>query len=245
VSFSYKPGERRILDEVELTVRAGERVAIVGPSGAGKSTLMSLLQRFYDPSIGTVRIDGHALRDLKQHSVRRHLGVVLQESVLFDDTVRANIAYGRPDATEEEIIAAAKAAHAHDFIQKLPGGYDSPVGERGSLLSGGERQRIAIARALLKDPKILILDEATSALDAESQALVQQALERLVEGRTTFVIAHRLATVVNVDRIIVMKNGCIHEMGNHAELMVASDYYAELVRQHLGGLSGALRKGLS
>jgi ATP-binding cassette subfamily B protein len=240
VSFSYAAGQAPTLSEVELHVRPGERVAIVGPSGAGKSTLMALLQRFHDPQIGSVRIDGCDLRELTQLSVRGNIGVVLQESVLFDDSVRANIAYGRPEATEAEIIAAAQAANAHEFIQSLPGGYEAPVGERGRLLSGGERQRIAIARALLKDPRILILDEATSALDAESQHQVQQALDRLVQGRTTFIIAHRLTTVVNVDRIIVMKNGRIHEMGNHAELMDASGYYAELVRQHLGGVGGIL-----
>jgi ATP-binding cassette subfamily B protein len=239
VSFSYGPGQAPTLSEVDLHVRPGERIAIVGPSGAGKSTLMALLQRFNDPQLGSIRIDGCDLRDLTQQSVRSNIGVVLQESVLFDDTVRVNIAYGRPDATHEEIVLAAKAANAHEFILALPGGYDSPVGERGRLLSGGERQRIAIARAILKDPRILILDEATSALDAESQTLVQQALERLVQGRTTFIIAHRLATVVNVDRIIVMKNGRIHEMGNHAELMNAAGYYAQLVRQHMGGVMGS------
>jgi ATP-binding cassette, subfamily B, bacterial len=240
VSFSYAAGQTPTLSEVDLHVRPGERVAIVGPSGAGKSTLMALLQRFHDPQFGHIRIDGCDLRALTQQSVRSNIGVVLQESVLFDDSVRANIAYGRPHASEREIMAAAQAANAHDFIQALPGGYDAPVGERGRLLSGGERQRIAIARALLKDPRILILDEATSALDAESQVQVQQALERLVQGRTTFIIAHRLATVVNVDRIIVMKNGRIHEMGNHAELMDASGYYAQLVRQHMGGMGGVL-----
>jgi ATP-binding cassette subfamily B protein len=235
VTFSYGgEGQPPTLSDVDLHVQPGERIAIVGPSGAGKSTLMSLLQRFNDPSRGNVCIDGHDLRKLTQQSIRSNIGVVLQESILFDDTVRANIAYGKPQATEREIIAAAQAAHAHEFIERLPAGYDSPVGERGRLLSGGERQRIAIARALLKNPRILILDEATSALDSESQVQVQQALERLVHGRTTFVVAHRLATVVNVDRIIVMKNGRIHEMGNHAELMAAAGYYASLVRQHLG-----------
>src|SRR5690606_18508374 len=191
VCFSYPDGTR-VLDGVDLHVRPGEVVALVGPSGAGKTTLMALLQRLYDPTSGTIRVDGIDLRRVKQRSLRSQIGAVLQDALLFNDTVRANIAYGRPGATQEQVEAAARAANAHDFIDRLPNGYDTVVGERGSNLSGGERQRVAIARALLKDPPILVLDEATSALDAESEALVQEALARLVKGRTTFIIAHRL-----------------------------------------------------
>lgn len=239
VSFAYAEGKACALSDVELHVRAGERVALVGPSGSGKSTLVALLQRFYDPASGCIRFDGWDLRQLEQRSLRRQIGVVLQDAVLFDDSVRANIAYGRPEASHAEVLRAAQAAHAHEFISRLPQGYDTRVGERGKLLSGGERQRIAIARALLKDPPLLILDEATSALDAESEQLVQQAIDRLAAGRTTFVIAHRLSTVVRADRIVVLKDGRIHETGRHAELMAASGYYAFLVHQQLFGLSEA------
>jgi ATP-binding cassette subfamily B protein len=196
---------------------------------------MALMMRFYDPLEGTIRLDGQDLRTLKQSSIRRNIGVVLQDPLLFNDTVRANIAYGRPDATLADIEAAARAAYAHDLVMRLPEGYDSRVGERGGLLSVGERQRLTIARALLKDPRILILDEATSALDAESEEAVQSALERLMRGRTTFIIAHRLSTVVNADRILVLKQGRIIEMGPHADLVRLGGYYASLVhRQHRG-----------
>ena len=211
-------------------------VALVGPSGSGKSTMLALLQRFYDPSEGAVKLDGKDLRTLKQRALRRHIGVVLQDALLFNETVRDNIAYGRPGASPAEIEAAARAANAHEFILKLPGGYDSIVGERGNRLSGGERQRLAIARALLKDPALLILDEATSALDAESEALVQAALERLVDGRTTFVVAHRLSTVVKADRIVVLRDGRIVDVGSHRELVGRNGYYAHLVRSELAGL---------
>jgi ATP-binding cassette subfamily B protein len=225
-----------LLHGIDFTARAGETLAIVGPSGSGKTTLMALLMRFYDPIEGTIRLDGHDLRTLKQSSIRRHIGVVLQDPLLFNDSVRANIAYGRPDATLADIEAAARAAHAHELIMRLPEGYDSMVGERGGLLSVGERQRLTIARALLKDPRILILDEATSALDAESEEAVQSALETLMRGRTTFVIAHRLSTVVNADRILVLKEGRIIEMGPHAELVKQGGYYASLVRRQHRGL---------
>jgi ATP-binding cassette subfamily B protein len=204
-------------------------IALVGPSGGGKSTAMALLQRLYDPDRGEVLVDGMDLRDIRQRSLRRHIGVVLQEALLFEDTIRNNIAYGRPQATLREIENAARAANAHDFIMNLPDGYDTVVGERGSTLSGGERQRIAIARALLKDPPILILDEATAALDAESEALVQEAVAKLIAGRTTFVIAHRLSTVVDADRILVLRAGAIAEAGSHQELIALGGYYARLV----------------
>jgi ATP-binding cassette subfamily B protein len=237
VHFAYSPERSSpLINGISLHVRPGENIALVGPSGAGKSTLMALLCRFYDPISGAVRIDGQDIRGLKQMSLRRNIGVVLQESLLFNESVRANIAYGRPEASQEQIEEAAKAAHAHEFITRLPQGYDTVVGERGSRLSMGERQRIAIARSLLKDPPILILDEPTSALDAESEALVQEALGRLMKGRTTFAIAHRLSTVVDADRILVLKGGRIVEEGDHARLMALDGYYASLVRRQTRGL---------
>jgi ATP-binding cassette subfamily B protein len=237
VYFGY--GGKMVLRGLSMEAKRGEMVALVGPSGSGKSTAMSLLQRLYDPKNGAVRIDGIDLRRIKQASLRKHIGVVLQEPVLFNDTVKNNIAYGRPEATLEEIIAAAKAANAHEFITQLAEGYESFVGERGGSLSVGQRQRISIARALLKNPSILILDEATSALDAESEAAIQEALERLVEGRTTFVIAHRLSTVAGADRICVLKDGEIIEHGRHEELLAARGYYATLVEKQLRGLLDA------
>lgn len=236
VSFHYEQADRPLLDGVTLSVQPGEVIAIVGPSGSGKTTLMALLMRFYDPVSGAIRIDGHDLRELKQGSVRRSIGVVLQDPLLFNDTIRNNIAYGRPEASLADVEAAARAAHAHDFICRLPDRYDTRVGERGSRLSLGERQRITIARALIKDPRIIVLDEATSSLDAESEELVQGAIERLMKNRTTFVIAHRLSTVVNADRIIVLKQGRIAESGTHAELMKLGGYYASLVKQQTRGL---------
>jgi len=238
VSFAYgrRATDKPLIDGVSLHVRAGENVALVGPSGAGKTTLVSLLCRFYDPTEGAVRVDGMDLRDLKQKSLRRQLGVVFQDSLLFNESVRANIAYGRPDASYDEIVEAAKAAHAHEFISRLPQAYDSVVGERGCLLSAGERQRIAIARSILMDPPILVLDEPTSALDAESEALVQQALARLTKGRTTFAIAHRLSTVVDADRIVVLKDGRILDQGSHRELLARGGYYRSLVERQTRGL---------
>lgn len=236
VHFQYEQTGRPLLDGITLHVEPGQTIAIVGPSGAGKTTLMALLMRFYDPQHGRILVDGHDLRTIKQSSLRRNIGVVLQDPLLFNDTVRANIAYGRPDASDAEITAAAQAAYAHDFIQRLPERYDTVVGERGGLLSVGERQRVTIARALLKNPAILVLDEATSALDAESEEAVQMAIETLVRDRTTFVIAHRLATVVNADRIIVLKEGRIAESGSHAELLRQGRYYASLVRRQSRGL---------
>jgi ATP-binding cassette, subfamily B, bacterial len=236
VRFRYPTAGRPQLDGVSLHARPGETVAIVGPSGSGKTTLMAILMRFYDPLEGSVRLDGRDLRSLKQSSLRRSIGVVLQDPLLFNDSVHANIAYGRPDASPAEVVEAAKAANAHAFIERLVEGYQTNVGERGSRLSVGERQRITIARALLKNPKLIILDEATSALDAESERLVQDALERLMKGRTTFVIAHRLATVVHADQILVLMDGRIAEAGRHRELMALNGYYAALVRQQTRGL---------
>jgi ATP-binding cassette subfamily B protein len=238
VTFVYgrRATDKPLIDGLTLKVKAGENVALVGPSGAGKSTLLSLLCRFYDPVRGVVRIDGHDIRTVKQKSLRQQLGVVLQDSLLFNESIRANIAYGRPDASFEEIVAAAKAAHAHEFIERLPQGYEALAGERGNLLSAGERQRIAIARSLLKDPPVLILDEPTSALDAESEGLVQEALARLTKGRTTLAVAHRLSTVIAADRIVVLKEGRIVEQGTHAELLRHRGYYWSLVQRQTRGL---------
>jgi ATP-binding cassette subfamily B protein len=236
LKFAYDGGDRPILDGINIKVTAGETLAIVGPSGSGKTTLMALLMRFYDPCEGTIRLDGEDLRKLKQSSLRRNIGVVLQDPLLFNDTIRNNIAYGRPDATLAEVEKAAHAANAHDFIARLPEGYDTLVGERGSRLSVGERQRVTIARALIKDPPIIVLDEATSSLDAESESLVQDALNILMKNRTTFVIAHRLSTVVNADRIVVLKEGHIVESGSHYELMKLRGYYTSLVERQTRGL---------
>jgi ATP-binding cassette subfamily B protein len=235
VSFAYNE-TRPILTGIDLHVRPGECVALVGPSGAGKSTLAALLQRLHDPTGGSIRIDGVDLREMKQRSLRKRIGVVSQDALLFNDTVRNNIAYGRPEAGADEITEAAKAANAHDFIMRLPQGYDTIIGERGGLLSAGERQRLSIARALIKDPPILILDEATSSLDAESEMYVQDALERVMQGRTTFIIAHRLSTVVGADRILVLKDGAIIETGSHAELVTSGGYYSTLVECQSRGL---------
>jgi ATP-binding cassette subfamily B protein len=235
VSFAYRNAEHMpVVRDLTLRVAPGETVAVVGPSGAGKSTLFSLLMRFYDPVSGEIRLNGVALPRLDPEDLRRHIALVPQDTAVFGATVAENIAYGRPEASRDEVIAAARAALAAPFIETMADGYDTLVGERGITLSGGQRQRIAIARAVLKDAPVLLLDEATSALDAESERLVQQALDTLMEGRTTLVIAHRLATVQKADRIVVMEDGRIVETGTHADLSAAGGLYAKLARLQFG-----------
>lgn len=227
VRFHY-PGGDEVLKGVSFRIRPGEKVAIVGPSGVGKTTIAMLLMRFYEPTGGRILLDGYDLRKIRLSSLRRHIGLVLQDTFVFDGTVRENIALGNPDATEEEIVEAARLANAHEFIERLPEGYDTWVGEGGAFLSVGQRQRIALARALLKKPAILILDEVTSHLDAESEAAVQQAIEKAMQGRTVVLIAHRLTTVKNADRILVLQDGQIVEEGRHDELVAANSYYRRL-----------------
>lgn len=227
VSFAYNKGET-ILHDVSFSAKPGQAIALVGPSGAGKSTVASLLPRFYDVTEGAIFVDGHDVRDVTLASLREQVGIVPQETNLFNDTVYNNILYGRLDATRDEVIAAAKAANADEFIQQLPKGYNTQLGDRGVNISGGQRQRISIARAILKNPRILILDEATSALDTESERIVQEALDRLMVGRTSFVIAHRLSTIQNAAKIIVLDKGSIVEEGTHQQLMAEHGLYAHL-----------------
>ena len=233
VSFAYNP-DHPVLHNISFTVHPGEQIALVGPSGSGKTTIVNLIPRFYDVTSGAIRVDGYDIREVNLPSLRRQVGMVLQDPVLFSGTIRDNILYGNPQASKEELLQAAEAANALDFISTLPHGFNTEVGERGTMLSGGQKQRLTIARAFLKNPRILILDEATSALDSESENLIQEALERLMVGRTTFIIAHRLSTVMNADRILVVSNGRIIEHGTHAELIALRGAYYHLYTQQYG-----------
>jgi subfamily B ATP-binding cassette protein MsbA len=237
VSFAYE--DAPVLSNIDLSVRKGQVIALVGPSGAGKSTLVDLIPRFYEPASGRILLDGIDTREIKLAALRALTGIVSQETVLFNDTVRNNIAYGAADKyTQEQIEGAAKAGNAHQFIMELPQGYDTLLGERGTRLSGGQRQRLAIARALLSDPPILILDEATSALDTESERLVQEAVDRLLQGRTVFVIAHRLSTIAHADQIVFLDRGEIVERGTHADLLAKRGAYHRLHSMQFGDDDG-------
>nr|KAG5687075.1 hypothetical protein BaRGS_017093 [Batillaria attramentaria] len=230
VNFAYPTREDiSVLKMFDLAISPGQTVALVGGSGCGKSTIIKLIQRFYDPSTGTVELDGRDIKDLNVHWLRRNIGIVSQEPILFSCSIRDNIRLGRPDVTDDEIIQAAKEANAHNFISGLPKGYDTLVGERGAQLSGGQKQRVAIARALVRNPRILLLDEATSALDSESEKIVQSALDKAREGRTTIVVAHRLSTIQNADVIYVLQDGQVAESGSHSELMDRGALYHQLV----------------
>jgi len=228
VSFQYEKGGHMILEGVDFRVNAGETVAFVGMSGGGKSTIISLIPRFYDVTTGQVLMDGKDIRDITIESLRKQIGIVLQDNILFSDSVKSNILMGKPGATDEEVMEAAKAANAHDFIMELPQGYDTKVGERGVKLSGGQKQRVAIARVFLKNPSILVLDEATSALDLESESLIQDSLEKLASNRTTIIVAHRLSTITHADNIFVIENGTVVENGTHAQLMKQKSVYYNL-----------------
>jgi ATP-binding cassette subfamily B protein len=233
VTFRYFKGGEAVLSDVSFEAEPGQTVALLGATGSGKSTIINLLPRFYDASSGSVRVDGHDVRDVRFESLRAQIGIVLQETTLFSGTIRENIAYGRPDASLEQVVAAARAAAAHDFITDFPLGYETPVGERGSTLSGGQKQRIAIARALLTDPRILILDDSTSSVDVATEFQIQQALERLMMGRTSFVIAQRISTVRNADQILVLDKGRVAARGTHEELLESSEIYADIYSSQL------------
>jgi ATP-binding cassette subfamily B protein len=233
VTFRYPGGGAPVLNKVSFEAQPGQTIALLGATGSGKTTIINLLPRFYDPVEGQITIDGHDLRDVTIDSLRTQIGIVLQETNLFSGTIRDNIAFGRSDATDEEVIAAAKAAAAHDFILEFPEGYATPVGERGSTLSGGQKQRIAIARALLLDPHILVLDDSTSSVDLVTEAKIQHALDRLMKGRTSFVIAQRISTVLNADQILVLDKGVVVARGTHEDLMEDSEIYAQIYQSQL------------
>lgn len=233
VSFNYKADDKPVLQHINFEIKKGEMVAFVGSSGAGKTTLVNLLPRFYELTGGGIYLDGNDFRDFSLHSLRKHIGVVTQDTILFNETIRANIAYSQDGVSEQEIIAAAKAANAWEFIEKMPQGLDTEIGEKGTRLSGGQKQRLSIARAILKNPQILILDEATSALDTESEQLVQEAIEKLLKNRTVLVIAHRLSTIQDADKIVVMQNGVIESIGRHSELLQKSPVYKNLHQKQL------------
>jgi ATP-binding cassette subfamily B protein len=233
VTFRYFGGETPVLQGVNFHAEPGQTIALLGMTGSGKSTIINLIPRFYDPSAGRVLIDGHDLREVQLESLRAQIGIVLQETTLFSGTIQDNIAFGRPDAALEDVMAAARSAAAHDFIVSFPQGYDTPVGERGTTLSGGQKQRIAIARALLLDPRILILDDSTSSVDLQTEFEIQQALDRLMVGRTSFVIAQRISTVLNADQILVLDKGQIAAQGTHEELLETNEIYAEIYHSQL------------
>jgi ATP-binding cassette, subfamily B, putative efflux pump len=236
VGFAYKP-KNPVLYDITFKAQAGQKIALVGPSGSGKSTIVSLIPRFYDPNAGQVIIDKYDIRQIKVKSLRQHIGMVLQDPILFSGSIRENILYGNPAANNDEVIEASKAANAYDFITGLPNGFDTEVGERGAFLSGGQKQRITIARAFLKNPKILVFDEATSSLDSESERMIQDAMNRLIVGRTTFIIAHRLSTIIRADNILVIHKGRIVESGTHYELILRDGLYRELYEKQFGPLT--------
>ncbi|MGQ9458795.1 MAG: ABC transporter ATP-binding protein [Anaerolineae bacterium] len=238
VWFRYTPDGEEVLQDVSFEMRPGEVVALVGPSGAGKTSIANLICRFYDPVRGRITLDGHDLRQVKVASLRKHVAVVLQDTFLFNTTVRENLLCGKPDTTEEELVAAARAAYAHDFIMALPQGYDTEIGERGVRLSGGQKQRLALARAILADPRILILDEATSSVDAEAEYLIQKALREVLKGRTALVIAHRLSTIRDADKIIALEDGRVREVGDHEELLARGGLYSQLYQRQLETIRG-------